>query len=552
MPLVQRRIGILFAVFLGLLALAGLRGLYLGAIKGGGLASAATSQQTAVTRIPAQRGTITDRKGIPLATSEPADDVSATPYLIKDPVAAANRIAPLIGIPADELVTKLARRDTGFVYLRRGVPAATADRIRNLKIEGIDFAPGTLRRYPRGSLAAQVVGATGLDGKGLFGLEYSYDRLLKGRDGEQRKVMDAARKPIDVEDLARARSGRPIRLTIDAEVQQKTEEVLAKLTGEYVPKGATAIVMDPETNEVLAMANTPQVDLNRPGAAPEGATQNRAVGMTYEPGSTFKPFTVAAALQDKLVTPDTQFNLAPTIQVADRVIGESHDRGWETMSTGRILAESSNVGAITIGLKLGAKRFDSWIHRFGFGRQTGVGLPGEEQGLVLKLKDYSGSTMGNLPMGQGQLVTPVQMMAAYAALASDGVLHKPRIVLDGAKNERPGQGTRIVSSTVAAQVRQMLTGVFAEGGTASEVSVPGYELAGKTGTANKIDPATGEYSKEKYVASFVGMAPARDPKLLIGVFVDEPQGDIYGGSVAAPAFGEIAKFALPYLRVAPR
>ncbi|MFM8561205.1 MAG: peptidoglycan D,D-transpeptidase FtsI family protein [Solirubrobacterales bacterium] len=551
MPLVQRRIGILFAVFLGLLALAGLRGLYLGAVKGGGLANAASSQQTTVTKVPAQRGTITDRKRIPLATSEPADDISATPYLIKDPVAAANRLAPLIGMPADELVTKLARRDTGFVYLRRGVPASAADRIRALKIEGIDFAPGILRRYPRGSLAAQVVGATGLDGKGLFGLEYSYDKLLHGRDGERRKVMDAARQPIEVDDLARARPGRPVRLTLDAEVQQKTEEVLAKVTSEYAPKGATAIVMDPETREVLAMANTPQVDLNRPGEAPDGATQNRAVGMTYEPGSTFKPFTVAAALEDRVVTPDTQFNLAPTIQVADRVIGESHGRGWETMSTATILAHSSNVGTITIGMKLGAKRFDSWMRRFGFGRQTGVGLPGEEQGLVLNLKDYSGSTMGNLPMGQGQLVTPIQMMAGYAALASDGTLRKPRIVLDGAKNSRPDQGTRLVSEKTAAQIRQMLTGVFAEGGTASEVSVPGYELAGKTGTANKIDPSTGEYSKEKYVASFVGMAPAKDPKLLIGVFVDEPSGDIYGGSVAAPAFGEIAKFALPYMRVSP-
>ena len=551
MPLVQRRIGILFAVFLGLLALAGLRGLYLGAVKGGGLANAASSQQTTVTKVPAQRGTITDRKGVPLATSEPADDISATPYLIKDPVAAANRLAPLIGLPADELVTKLARRDTGFVYLRRGVPASAADRIRALKIDGIDFAPGTLRRYPRGSLAAQVVGATGLDGKGLFGLEYSYDRLLHGRDGEQRKVMDAARQPIEVDDLTRARPGRSVRLTLDAEIQQKAEEVLGKLTAEYAPKGATAIVMDPETREVLAMANTPQVDLNRPGEAPDGATQNRAVGMTYEPGSTFKPFTVAAALEDRIVTPDTQFNLAPTIQVADRVIGESHGRGWETMSTASILAQSSNVGTITIGLKLGAKSFDSWMRRFGFGRQTGVGLPGEEQGLVLNLKDYSGSTMGNLPMGQGQLVTPIQMMAGYAALASDGKLRKPRIVLEGAKNRRPDQGTRLVSGKTASQVRQMLTGVFAEGGTASEVSVPGYELAGKTGTANKIDPATGEYSKEQYVASFVGMAPAKDPKLLIGVFVDEPKGDIYGGSVAAPAFGEIARFALPYMRVSP-
>ena len=551
MPLVQRRIGILFAFFLLLLALAALRGLYMGTIKGGGLASAATSQQTAVTRIPAQRGSITDRKRVPLATSEPADDISATPYLVKDPAATANRLAPLIGVPADELVAKLARRDTGFVYLRRGVPSSAADRIRALKIEGIDFAPGTLRRYPRGSLAAQVVGAIGVDGRGLFGLEYSYDRLLRGRDGEQRKVMDAARKPIEVDDLVKTRAGQPIRLTIDAEVQQKAEEVLSKVTGEYAPKGATAIVMDPETREILAMASTPQVDLNRPGQAPDGATQNRSVGMTYEPGSTFKPFTVAAALQEKLVKPETQFNLAPTIQVADRVIGESHERGWETLSTAQILAQSSNVGTITIGQRLGAKRFDSWIHRFGFGRQTGVGLPGEERGMVLPLKDYSGSTMGNLPMGQGQLVTPVQMMSAYAALADDGIVRKPRIVLDGAKNPRAEAGTQVIDPEVAAQVREMLTGVFAEGGTASEVSVPGYELAGKTGTANKIDPATGEYSKENYVASFVGMAPAKDPKLLVGVFVDEPKGDIYGGSVAAPAFGEIAKFALPYLRIAP-
>ncbi len=553
MPLVERRIGILFAAFLLCLTLAGLRVCYLGLVKGSGLSNYATSQQVAVTKLPALRGTITDRKGVPLASSVPADDVSATPYLIKDPVAVANRIAPLLNVPADKLVGELARRDTGFVYLARRVPAQATDRLRAMKIDGLDFAPGALRTYPRGVLAAQVLGAVGVDGNGLFGLEYAHDKALRGRDGVQRRVMDGSRQAIETRDTKKAIAGGAMALTIDAEIQQRTEDVLQGIGDEYNPKGATAIVTNPKTGAVLAMANWPKVDANKPGSAPAAAIQNRAVGMTYEPGSTFKAFTVAAALEDKKVTPTTSFNLAPTIQIADRVINESHDRGWVTLDTAGILAQSSNVGAITIGQRLGAKSFSQWVDRFGFGQRTGVDLPGEERGLITPLADYSGASMGNMPMGQGELVTPMQMMGAYGAIANGGLLTKPHVVnsVDG-KPTTSGGSTRVISAQTAASVRRMLTGVFEAGGTASEVSIPGYELAGKTGTSNKIDPTTGKYSESQYVASFVGMAPAANPELLVSVIVDEPQGDIYGGSVAAPAFGKIAAFALPYLRISPK
>jgi cell division protein FtsI/penicillin-binding protein 2 len=262
--------------------------------------------------------------------------------------------------------------------------------------------------------------------------------------------------------------------------------------------------------------------------------------------------TVGGALSDGLVTPDTSFNLAPQIQVADRTIHDAELRGSQTMSVARILAQSSNVGAITIGLRLGRVRFDQWVRQFGFGSPTGVDLPGEERGQVLPVQRYSGSSMGNLPIGQGESVTPLQVATAYAAVANGGILRPPHIVAGiGGRAVPTPAGHRVVSPEIAGQLRQMLEGVLAPGGTASEVAIPGYKLAGKTGTASKIDRATGQYSSSRYVASFVGFAPAQDPKLLVAVMVDEPQGAIYGGTVAAPAFGQIMSFALPYLRIPP-
>ncbi|HWT94541.1 MAG TPA: penicillin-binding protein 2 [Solirubrobacteraceae bacterium] len=553
MPLIPRRIGLLFAVFLVLLGLAAIRATWLGTVNGASLRNAAATQQAQEIHVPATRGAIVDRRGTELAVSEPADDVSATPYLVKDAPKAAKQIAGVLGLPEAEVLKKLLRRDTGFVYLARSVPARRSHELEKLKIAGLTFTPTSRRVYPRDYTASQVLGHVGVDGKGLSGLEYSMDHLLKGNDGTRKIVRDALGEAISVRDPDPAEPGSKLELTLDAAIQDKAEQVLQDVGAKYTPKGATAVVLNPQNGDLLALANWPRVDANDPGAAPDYAKQNRAVAFNYEPGSTFKAFTVAGALEDDKVTPDTMFNLPPKIQVADREIGESHERGYISLPTKDILAQSSNVGSIMIGQRLGATRFDQWVRKFGFGKRTGVDLPGEEAGQVLDVEDYSGSSMGNLPIGQGVSVTPMQMASAYMAIANGGVLRPTRIVksVDGRETAMP-KGHRVISERTASSVRTMLKGVLAPGGTASEAKVDGYELAGKTGTANKVDPETGEYSEANYIASFVGFAPADHPKLLVAVMVDEPKGAIYGGEVAAPAFQKITSFALTFLKIPPK
>ena len=552
MVLVERRIGLLFAFFLALIVLAGLRSLQLGTLKGDMLARAATSQQVSEPIVPAHRGTIVDRKGTELAVSQAADDVTATPYIVENKAKAAEQLAPLLGVDEAVVLKKLSQ-PTGFVYLGHNVPGDTADKIRRLEIAGIDFTPGQRRTYPRDFLASQVLGGVNLAGKGYAGLEYSLDAKLHGTDGQRRIVRDGVGDDVQVRDLKRAKPGNEVQLSLDANIQDNVESVLGGIGRTYRPKGATAIVTDPQSGEILALANWPQINANDPSAAPDYARQNRAVGITYEPGSTFKAITVAGALEDHKVTPDTSFNLPPQIVVADRTIKNAEDRGWATMTTSDILAQSDNVGAITIGQRLGKQRFDHYVRKFGFGKITGTDLPGEEQGIVPLLKNYSGSSMGNLPIGQGEAVTAMQLAQFYGAIANGGVLRTPHLVrrVDG-RLQPQRSARRIMSASTAASLRTMLEGVLAPGGTASEVKpIPGYTLAGKTGTANKIDPVTHEYSQSAYVASFVGFAPARNPKLLISIMVDEPKGGIYGGQVAAPAFGKIASFALQYQKIPP-
>jgi cell division protein FtsI/penicillin-binding protein 2 len=309
--------------------------------------------------------------------------------------------------------------------------------------------------------------------------------------------------------------------------------------------------MNPRNAEVLAIANWPAYDPNDVGSASEAELANRATGFTYEPGSTFKAFTVAAALEEGIVEPSTAFRLPSTIKVADREIEEAHARPPVTLTVAEILAQSSNVGAVTIGLGLGKERFDHWIHEFGFDEPTGIDFPAEEQGIVPALEEYSGSSMGNLPIGQGLSVTPLQMAAAYSAIANGGTLRTPRLIeqVNGEPVGNDSDGRRVISKRTSARLRSMLEGVVTAGGTASEVSVPGYVLAGKTGTAEKAE--NGTYSETDYVASFVGFAPAENPKLLVAVVVDEPLYVHTGGEVAAPVFGEIAEFALPYLGISP-
>ncbi len=551
---VQKRIGVLFAVFFGLLTIAAGRTLYLGVLHSAALRRAANTQQVTLEAVLAPRGTITDRHGTVLAISEPVDDISADPYLVKEPLSAAEKLAPLVGRSQATVLRDLSER-RGFVYLAKELPAVRAKAVMALNLSGVNGTPTMREVYPRDALAAQVLGMMGENG-GLSGLEYADNAILQGKAGERRVVSDAHGQPISISDVHREVPGAQLRLTVDANIQQRTEAVLSAVGKVFHPKDATAIVMQPDTGAVLAMASWPQLSLERPPtskAALEAALENRAVSFNYEPGSTFKVVAVSGALQRGLITPSTEFDIPDQIQVANRTIHDAEEHPEEMLTTAQILAQSSNVGAITIGKLEGETTFNEWVHRFGFGARTGVDLPGEEVGKVLNPSEYSGSSMGNLPIGQGELVTPIQMASAYAALANGGILRTPHIVaaVNGHPTELP-RGHRIMSANVAAQVRQMLRGVLAPGGTASEVSVPGYTLAGKTGTASKVDPETGEYSETAFVASFIGFAPASDPKLLCAVIVDEPQdGSIYGGTVAAPAFGQIMDFALPYLGIPP-
>jgi cell division protein FtsI (penicillin-binding protein 3) len=542
--LVERRIGLLFAMFLLLLTLAAVRAMWIGTVKSGSLSDRAVSQQIEDIADPARRGTIYDRNGVELAVSEDSVTVFAHPFLIKDPAKVAEQLAPLLGRKEDDLLRELSDRSSTFVYLRRKMDASMGERIKKLHIEGIGTVNEPKRVYPQGYLASQVLGLVGTDNVGLSGLEYSQDDELSGEDGERRLVKDALGEPVSLIETKRSTPGESLSLTLDARIQERTEAVLAEVGQTYTPQGATAVVMDPRTGEILALANWPRVDANNIEGAPAYARQNRAIQANYEPGSTFKAFTVSGAMEEKLVEPTTTLEVSPEITVADRTVGEAHDGGGGIKTVAQILKESSNVGSVMIGLRLGAKHFDKWVRRFGFGRPTGVDLPGEEGGIVLRPEHYSGSSMGNMPIGQGIAVTPMQMATAYTAIANNGVMRRPYVVKG---NQPPPK--RVLTRRTANQVSGMLEGVLAAGGTAEEAQVEGYTLAGKTGTAEKA--IKGGYSKTDFIASFIGYAPAKNPRLLVAVMVDTPRGDIYGGTVAAPAFERIMEFALPYLKIPP-
>ena len=552
MRLIDRRLGLLFCGFFLLFSFVLARSFWLQGVQGSTLSAEARSQQVTRVTIPGERGQVLDRNGKVLATSEDAADVIATPYQVANPAETALKLHSVLGVPTTDLMKALSDRTSGFAYLDRKVDPSVAGRVEKLHITGISTVPTSKRIYPQGDLAAQVIGAVGTDNQGLTGLEHSENSLLGGANGEQDVVHDALGRPLKMETISPPSIGEDVQTTIDAAIQGKTEQALSEAAQHYSAKGATAIVMNPNTGEVLAMANWPSFNPQDLSNATSDELENRATGFTYEPGSTFKAFTVAGALMDHVVTPNSSFYLPSEIHVYDRTIGEAEPRPPETLTTAQILAQSSNVGAVTIGLKEGADRFSQWINRFGFGHPTGIDYPGEEQGIVPARDHYSGSTMGNLPIGQGLSVTPMQMAAAYSAIADGGILRRPTLIrsIGGKPVEQNLDPHRVITQRTAAQLRRMLEGVLEPGGTASSVHVPGYVLAGKTGTAQKV--VNGKYSNSEYVASFVGFAPARDPKLLVAVVVDQPQSVHVGGAVAAPVFGQIASFALPYLGISPR
>jgi cell division protein FtsI/penicillin-binding protein 2 len=542
------RIRFLVLSFVAVFAVALGRAAYVQVVEGSRYERMATRQHRETIEIPAGRGTIYDRTGEPLAIGEQATTVYADPRNVVAPMKAAVKAGNALGLDPDELYPALRDRTKQFVYVERKADPIKAKELEQLGVAGFGFYAEERRAYPQGRVAAHVLGYAGTDNKGLDGLEASLDRTLVGKPGYEIVVRDPAGRAIDVVTSRRERAGRNVVLTLDHQLQASAEQILSNAVTRWRARGATAIVMDPRSGAILAMANAPTFDANAFSSAPAEARRNRAVTDLYEPGSTFKIVTIAAALEDNVVAPDTSFRLAPTIQVADRVIREAHTRGTETMTVRQILAESSNVGTITIAQRLGGPQLASWVDRFGFGKRTGVDFPGESPGMVLPYQDWSGSTIGTVPIGQGIAVTPLQMVGAYAAIGNGGVMPPAHLIAKvGGKKVRHGEGRRVVSRHTADRMTAMFRDVVVEG-TGTEAAIPGYTVAGKTGTANKAE--NGRYVS-KYVASFVGLVPARKPRLAILVMVDEPRGQIWGGVVAAPIFRDIARFALQYLEVPP-
>lgn len=474
------------------------------------------------------RGDVISADGRELATNVEANGVVATPYQVENPGAAARALAALIepetGLNADEIEAKLTRRDgagdlTGYSFIGT-VGSETAEKVRDLGLEGISLAPGYERVYPDGGLAAQLTGYLGDYGKVFGGVEARYDKKLA--------------------------AGNDVRLTVDTAVQQRLESAISSATTRYGASSAMGVVMRVDDGAIVGLANYPDYDNNRFGQASAELQRDRVLTDPYEPGSTFKPFTIAAALEEGTLSPESTFTVPDSIQVADRVINDSEPHATEVMSPEEILERSSNVGTIQIAQRLGGERLDAYIRDFGFGEPTGVDLWGEDPGQVPAFEDWSGSSIGNIPMGQGLTVTPLQLAAGYAALANGGRRVTPYVARDAAPRE---PGPRVISEETSDIVRGMLQSVV-ESGTGRFAGIPGYTVAGKTGTSQKVDPATGTYGEE-YTASFIGFAPASDPEYLTLIVVDEPKESIWGEQVAAPAFREVMAFTLSYFNVPP-
>ena len=466
--LIERRIGLLFAVFLGMLALAGLRAGWLGVVKADALRKAAATQQTAQVVVPARRGAITDRNGIELAVSQPAMTVAATPYLVKDPVKIAAKLAKPLRTPEDKLLRQLTRRDTGFAYLARRVPAIRARRVERMKIEGLEFIPEARRTYPRDFLASQLLGSVGSEGKGLSGLEYSLDGTLRGRDGERRLVKDALGEAIELRETRKTKPGANVTLTVDEAIQDKAEQVLAEVGETWRPRGATAIVMDPRDGALLALANWPRVDANKPGDAPDYARQNRAVGATYEPGSTFKAFTVAGALEEQEVTPETKFDLPPTIR-STTARSASRTRAARSRSPRARSSSSPPTSARSRSASGSAPSAStSGCGASASASRPAPTCPARRPASCCRSPSTRAPRWATSRSARAWRSRRCRWPSAYAAIANGGVLRPAHIIekING-RAQPPHQGHRVISDANAASLRKMLEGVLGPGGTAS-------------------------------------------------------------------------------------
>jgi cell division protein FtsI/penicillin-binding protein 2 len=548
----NRRIRLLLGFFVLIFALALGRAAWLQVVHAATLGKQAQRMHEETTTVPASRGSILDRAGVELAIGEQTTTVYADPHLVTQPRALAVAAQAAFGVDANALYPQLLRKNTHFLYIARFADPKVANPFLAKHFAGVNSYPEERRTYPQGTVGAQVVGYAGVDDKGLSGLELEYDSKLSGKAGHETVIRDPMGRVLDTIANTPAKPGRDVFTTIDSRIQANAEQVLAKTVHDWGAKSATAIVMDPHTGAIYAMAQAPGYNANDTSHVRQSLMTNHAVNDVFEPGSVFKLVTVAGALTDGIVSPSTTFTLPPCIQVADACIHDAETRGTETMSVAQILARSSNVGAVTIAEKLGPEELMKWIGTFGFGKPTGLDFPGESGGIVPSYPDqWSGTTIGNVPIGQGIAVTSMQIAAAYGAIANGGVWVKPHLVSRlGGTSVSHVASHRIVTPAVDEALKTMLTGVVDEhGATGTEAQIPGYGVAGKTGTAQI--PGPHGYTTGKYVASFVGFVPVKDPKLLVLVSVQEPTKAIYGGTVAAPAFAQIAKFDLQYLDVPP-
>ena len=540
---------LLLGIFLTFAAL-GARAAWLQTVRASSLAALAQKQTKFDLDLPASRGTIYDRLGTPLAIGEQATDVIADPLQISEPRREARVAAKVLGIPVRPLYRELADKSRGFVYVERKALPKRAATLSKRDLTGFTFQSDERRVYPQGTVAAPVLGYAGVDNTGLAGLEAELNKQLAGTPGRATVVRDATGRAVNTIQESPARDGRNVFLTLDSHIQANAEQVLEQTVHDLHAKDATAIVLDPHTGAILAMAQEPGFNENDyPAAVTHNLSTDHAVNDVFEPGSVFKVVTVGGAMSEHKITPQTAFTLPYSIHVADRVVHDAEIRPTERMTVAQILQRSSNVGAITIAERyLGETGLKHWMKRFGFGRKTGIDLPGETSGLLPSY--WSGSTIGNVPIGQGVSVTSVQLASAYAAIANDGEWIQPHLVQHlGGEAPPKLQRRRILAPDVDRQLRTMLKGVVSDQGTAELAAIPGYTVAGKTGTAQK--PGPNGYIPGAYVATFVGMVPASNPGLVVLVSVDEPHGQIYGGTVAAPAFEKIASFDLQYLEVPP-
>ncbi|MGH8991467.1 MAG: peptidoglycan D,D-transpeptidase FtsI family protein [Acidimicrobiia bacterium] len=516
-----------------------------------------TDQRVRRIALAAERGSVFDRRGIDLALSVSQLTVWANPRVVPDADVEdyAAKLAPVLGLDTAFVAKRLSKNKAAFVYLARKVDEATSEAVRKLDLPGIDFLPESKRFYPSGPLAGPVLGSVGLDNQGLSGLEVAYEKTLAGTPGEIVLEQDPQGRQIPQgrEMFRPSLRGHDLVLTVDQSLQYEVEQALVAEVAEATAKGGTAVVMDTRTGGILAIANVTGDGggASRPTANTE---KNRAVTDVYEPGSTNKVITMAGALEEGLVTPDTRFTVPDKYQVGNHLFSDHEAHPPTDWSVADILTHSSNVGTIMVAQKLGKERLDHYLRGFGFGKRTGIKFPGEPNGLLLDPEDYWITSMGTVPIGNGLAVSALQMLQVYAAIANGGVWRPPVLVaatLDetGARHDiAPGEPRRVVSPRTAALLNQMLRNVVREG-TGANAAIPGYTVAGKTGTARKPLEGARGYSGN-YVASFVGFVPAEDPRLAAVVILDEPT-PIYGAQVAAPVFSRIMQYALRLERIPP-